>query len=79
MPIATTPLANLASTMFRSSNVLSDLQNLFSVEGLVAVVTGGGTGACIATTRRQGRSRDCQQPACKRSTLIDDLAQESGS
>ncbi len=61
MPIATTPLGNPASTMFRSNNALSSLQNLFSVEGLVAVVTGGGTGASIATTRRL-RSPGCQQP-----------------
>ncbi|PIL35180.1 hypothetical protein GSI_02970 [Ganoderma sinense ZZ0214-1] len=44
MPIATTSLGNPTMNMFRNGNVLSDLQSLFSVEGLVAVVTGGGTG-----------------------------------
>lgn len=42
MPIATCNSFNCAPTVW--SNSLSDMQSLFNVDGLVAVVTGGGTG-----------------------------------
>ena len=77
MPIATAALANPTSSMFRSGNVLSDLQNLFSVEGLVAVVTGGGTGACIVHRNRPAATIALSPTGVQ--TLIDDPAQESGS
>ncbi len=46
MPIATCSSGFCSASPSPWSNVLSDPQSLFSVEGLVAVVTGGGTGAC---------------------------------
>ena len=46
MPIATMAVSSSSnfSNQAKSSNALSDTLSLFSVEGLVAVVTGGGTG-----------------------------------
>ena len=59
MPAPTCNSSGFCSASTASwSNILSNPQSLFSVEGLVAVVTGGGTGAAYPRSSDPVHARD---------------------